>query len=552
MKFIYLIIGCVASCAIYAQGDLNSSVRGMPIECASQQDKEQLGQLMVSISGAAHNDFENFRIARGEVARLLLRSGAPEQGLTLLEELRDMPEFPPITNGNNFHRTLALHYLEMEDYDNALLQFDSALMVLDRWRVQEGSDTIKTYAHILNNMGITHQRANQIRAAESKFWQARQILERRTPVDSNYLASIRDNQAMLLMEEGKLDAALPLLTENLQFWKPERKNKLIQTDLRIAQCHIRLSNYGRAQHILVRSIKEINLVPPGQRAYLYELILSATKELATATNDQELLNTTLEKTIEYREVLESYRDEVLQAALANFAEILNLRWQWVTEKETLEHNTQLVLEEEKRRRSEQEIWFLLIGSAILLMLIILFLWTRSNRLKASNLIAKLNQRVAEADLENERLRSSELSENLDLTQQDLTNAALEISRKQKWLEQLQTRLLAETKDQEVDRKIRSVISDLKLQMSLEEKNEKLFSQINQANQGFYSSLRKDYPNLTQKELELCALVRLSMSNKEIATYRNVAPESVKKARMRLRKKLGLTPEIRLHNFLQGV
>lgn len=64
-----------------------------------------------------------------------------------------------------------------------------------------------------------------------------------------------------------------------------------------------------------------------------------------------------------------------------------------------------------------------------------------------------------------------------------------------------------------------------------------FSQIHQS---FFENLQKDFPRLTHAEKRLCAFIRLNLSTKEIAMVMNQDPNSVRIARVRLRRKLGLT------------
>ncbi|MCI5057807.1 MAG: hypothetical protein MRY83_16955, partial [Flavobacteriales bacterium] len=56
---------------------------------------------------------------------------------------------------------------------------------------------------------------------------------------------------------------------------------------------------------------------------------------------------------------------------------------------------------------------------------------------------------------------------------------------------------------------------------------------------FFERLKADYENLTQSELRLCALQVLNLGDKEISKVLYVSPDSIKKARYRLRKKLEL-------------
>lgn len=69
------------------------------------------------------------------------------------------------------------------------------------------------------------------------------------------------------------------------------------------------------------------------------------------------------------------------------------------------------------------------------------------------------------------------------------------------------------------------------------------------NSSFYKALTDKYPTLTQKELRMCAFIRLGLSSKEIAdiTFREV--RSVEAVRIRLRKKFDLSPDEDLSRFL---
>lgn len=54
---------------------------------------------------------------------------------------------------------------------------------------------------------------------------------------------------------------------------------------------------------------------------------------------------------------------------------------------------------------------------------------------------------------------------------------------------------------------------------------------------FFAMLKKRHPELTAHELRLCAMIRLNLSNDDIATVLGVAPKSINVAKYRLRKKM---------------
>jgi DNA-binding response OmpR family regulator/DNA-binding CsgD family transcriptional regulator len=66
---------------------------------------------------------------------------------------------------------------------------------------------------------------------------------------------------------------------------------------------------------------------------------------------------------------------------------------------------------------------------------------------------------------------------------------------------------------------------------------------------FFANLHKHFPELTSSESELCAFIKLNMTNKEILAITHKNDNALKKARQRLKKKLGLTNDDSLYNFL---
>lgn len=102
----------------------------------------------------------------------------------------------------------------------------------------------------------------------------------------------------------------------------------------------------------------------------------------------------------------------------------------------------------------------------------------------------------------------------------------------------------------------------KLQVNLKDDLSKILStKYNEVDlESFYSNFEKLYPNfnqtlyqitpnLTANELKLSAFLRLNLSSKEISKLLNITPESVNKARYRLRKKLQLSAKVDLSTFI---
>lgn len=114
--------------------------------------------------------------------------------------------------------------------------------------------------------------------------------------------------------------------------------------------------------------------------------------------------------------------------------------------------------------------------------------------------------------------------------------------------------LKEMKDQmknETGRQmVRSLIRKINLNLADEEHLKVFHTNFEKVHEAFFESLRDNYHDLTQKELQLCAFVRINLTNKEIASILNISVRGVETARYRLRKRLGIAHEEDMTRFLE--
>ncbi len=79
------------------------------------------------------------------------------------------------------------------------------------------------------------------------------------------------------------------------------------------------------------------------------------------------------------------------------------------------------------------------------------------------------------------------------------------------------------------------------------------SHFNKVHPELLDRLKSLYPSLTDAELKLCAFLFLGIETKHIAKILSVLPDSVKKARQRLRKKLRIEdPNVRIQDFIREI
>ena len=86
-----------------------------------------------------------------------------------------------------------------------------------------------------------------------------------------------------------------------------------------------------------------------------------------------------------------------------------------------------------------------------------------------------------------------------------------------------------------------------------ETNDQTFEiQMDELHQEFFKAMKKRFPSLSIYDLRLCAYLKIGLNSKEMAEIFQVLPSSINVSRSRLRKKLNLSPEEDLYEFLNSV
>ena len=150
-----------------------------------------------------------------------------------------------------------------------------------------------------------------------------------------------------------------------------------------------------------------------------------------------------------------------------------------------------------------------------------------------------------------RLRNEKLEAEIQLKNTELASTTLNLIQKGEMLVKVKEEFVRMKKVSEIDKesedykKILKMLGDDKMKKNWEQ----FAVHFDKVHSDFLVSVKAAYPNLTPSELKLCAYLRLSLSSKEIAQIMNITIKSVELGRHRLRKKLGIAPDVNLFNFL---
>jgi DNA-binding CsgD family transcriptional regulator len=120
----------------------------------------------------------------------------------------------------------------------------------------------------------------------------------------------------------------------------------------------------------------------------------------------------------------------------------------------------------------------------------------------------------------------------------------------KMAEKLATSLESNTEKTTIEKTdLISILKILESSFSSDEQWASFESKFASLNPNFLKSVTDKHPNLTKSELRLLILIRIGYTQKEIAEMLNIAPDSAKKAKQRVRKKLNLSRSTVLSNYL---
>jgi len=169
--------------------------------------------------------------------------------------------------------------------------------------------------------------------------------------------------------------------------------------------------------------------------------------------------------------------------------------------------------------------------------------------KKDDVIESITQRSEEEII---RLKNAQLQAEIEYKNQELTSSAMNLIQKNKLLTNLKNSLkilstesLNEDTSAQLIRLVRSIDKDL-------EGNEHwtaFAESFDQVHGKFITRLKENFPELTPQEVKFSAYIRMNLNTKEIANLLGISVRGVEIGRYRVRKKLGLSRQDNLTNFL---
>ena len=231
-----------------------------------------------------------------------------------------------------------------------------------------------------------------------------------------------------------------------------------------------------------------------------------------------------------------------------------------TKLEVLRFTTDMEEEMDNIRRRHY-ILMALLGLSVVFVIMAIFV-IRSQRAKArqQNQIIKLQtekqdheRQMAEEQMKSlemeARYRQEMMKQSLEQKQRELSATTMFVSSRNELIESLLNYINNETELKSVPG-VKTLILHLRQLLKGKNDNDHFLVNFEAANPDFTQRLRSLHPDLLSSDFRFLAYVRMNLQIKEIASLLNINPESCRRRKIRISKKLGLQSSAELYNYVQ--
>lgn len=170
-----------------------------------------------------------------------------------------------------------------------------------------------------------------------------------------------------------------------------------------------------------------------------------------------------------------------------------------------------------------------------------------------NLRKEAHAHALRKDYEIATLKSQQLEIEVKHKSSELSSAAMNIVRKNEMLNDISVNMKNICNSEEISETLREKLLHLISSIDKNISNDSVWDEFKKnfdvVYNDFIRRLQKQFPELTSNDIRMCCYIKSGLSSKEIAPLINISVKSVEMARYRLRKKMNLSAENSLTEFL---
>ena len=151
------------------------------------------------------------------------------------------------------------------------------------------------------------------------------------------------------------------------------------------------------------------------------------------------------------------------------------------------------------------------------------------------------------NLKNEKLQSEMIHRD-----KELANQTLNLLQKNKFLLKIKEELRkldSHFRDEGMKAKLNQLIKRIDKDIDNEKQWALFESAFDEVHEDFMKRIKEQFPDLTPRDIRLCAYLRMNISSKEIAALMNISTRGIEISRYRLRKKFNIDRDTNLSKFI---
>lgn len=151
-----------------------------------------------------------------------------------------------------------------------------------------------------------------------------------------------------------------------------------------------------------------------------------------------------------------------------------------------------------------------------------------------------------------KLKNDQLQAQIEFKNQELTSSAMNLIQKNKLLTNIKSSLkslMEENGSQELNTQLNRLVRSIDKDLEGVEDWSAFAESFDQVHGKFITRLKEKFPELTPQEIKFSAYIRMNLNTKEIANLLGISVRGVEIGRYRVRKKLGLSRQDNLSDFL---
>lgn len=431
---------------------------------------------------------------------------------------------------NSIITWIAPYYSAVKNYDTAIVY-----MKMDIRRFMQESDTLnllKSY----NDVGFTYSLNMETDSAIAYYNRVIGFGVTGKKYEG-ILGLSTGNLGVIYLKRGDYKEALALIKLDAKLNKDHDIDSYYNAMNAIGECYFMMREYALAKTTLLK-LTTLNPNQPKTKIKTYDLLAKAYE--ATSNPQKSLFymkkQLALEEDLKKDETqIESVMTQLTASKVYGFKKDLE-----ISKGKVDLMNSELMLAQNKIKAQTliTQIYLILAVLSIVVVLIIVIGYRYRQR---------KNKKI-------HQLETELISAELHTKKQDLTNVVTNLSYMREFIDTTQNKLkdLGKEADGKTKEKVSALIREVGSYQNTDKTIAVLQSDIDNVNLAFFKKLDEKFPTLTQNEKELCGLLFLKLSSKDIAVLRNISPNAVKKARQRIRRKLPIDKDQKIASFLQSI